>query len=183
MVIGGGAAFRFSSNSPKAKQAWLSQDNNNNNNNNNQQPTKSISQTASATRLGLSLRQPPAAMQSPIARTSPRCTECSGRCQCPSGGQCQRATGVRRVHLIPKFHQQSGDANVQREKNAPGLVVSRKGNTPTNVPDRVGNLWLTYDFNPAWQGDVDARYVASRRCMPTMPTPRPCFRTRSTAVF
>jgi iron complex outermembrane receptor protein len=41
------------------------------------------------------------------------------------------------------------------------VVVSRKGNTPTNVPDRVGNLWLTYDFSPKWQGGVDARYVAS----------------------
>ncbi|VVO24733.1 Ferrichrome outer membrane transporter/phage receptor [Pseudomonas fluorescens] len=47
------------------------------------------------------------------------------------------------------------------EKNAAGVVVSRKGNTPTNVPQRVGNLWLTYDFAPAWQGGVDARYVAS----------------------
>ncbi|PKA68669.1 iron complex outermembrane receptor protein [Pseudomonas baetica] len=47
------------------------------------------------------------------------------------------------------------------EKNAAGAVVSRKGNTPTNVPDRVGNLWLTYDFSPQWQGGVDARYVAS----------------------
>ena len=47
------------------------------------------------------------------------------------------------------------------EKNAAGVVVSRKGNTPTNVPDRVGNLWLTYDFAPQWQGGVDARYVAS----------------------
>ncbi|VVO39290.1 TonB-dependent receptor [Pseudomonas fluorescens] len=47
------------------------------------------------------------------------------------------------------------------EKNAAGVVVSRKGNTPTNVPKQVGNLWLTYDFAPAWQGGVDARYVAS----------------------
>ena len=47
------------------------------------------------------------------------------------------------------------------EKNSAGAVVSRKGNTPTNVPDRVGNLWLTYDFSPQWQGGVDARYVAS----------------------
>jgi len=47
------------------------------------------------------------------------------------------------------------------EKNAAGVVVSRKGNTPTNVPDQVANLWLTYDFAPSWQGGVDARYVAS----------------------
>ena len=37
----------------------------------------------------------------------------------------------------------------------------RKGKTPPNVPERVGNLWLTYDFDPAWQGGVDARYVSS----------------------
>ncbi|AZD85519.1 Outer membrane vitamin B12 receptor BtuB [Pseudomonas chlororaphis subsp. aureofaciens] len=47
------------------------------------------------------------------------------------------------------------------EKNAAGVVVSRKGNTPTNVPDRVGNLWLTYDLAPQWQTGVDVRYVAS----------------------
>ncbi len=39
-------------------------------------------------------------------------------------------------------------------------MVSRKGNTPTNVPKRVGNLWLTYDFADDWQGGVDTRYVA-----------------------
>ncbi|WP_432754352.1 TonB-dependent receptor [Pseudomonas sp. WMBT8] len=47
-----------------------------------------------------------------------------------------------------------------KEKIASGAVVSRKGNTPTNVPKRVGNLWLTYDIAPAWQGGVDVRYVA-----------------------
>jgi iron complex outermembrane receptor protein len=47
------------------------------------------------------------------------------------------------------------------EKTASGAVVSRKGNTPTNVPKQVGNLWLTYDFAEDWQGGVDARYVAS----------------------
>lgn len=47
------------------------------------------------------------------------------------------------------------------EKNAAGTIVSRKGNTPTNVPDRIANLWLTYDFAPRLQGGVDARYVAS----------------------
>ncbi|TDV63446.1 TonB-dependent receptor-like protein [Pseudomonas sp. LP_7_YM] len=35
------------------------------------------------------------------------------------------------------------------------------GNTPANVPGRVGNLWLAYDFTPDWQGGMDARYVAS----------------------
>lgn len=42
-----------------------------------------------------------------------------------------------------------------------GVSVSRKGNTPTNVPDNVANAWLTYDIASAWQAGVDARYVDS----------------------
>jgi iron complex outermembrane receptor protein len=42
-----------------------------------------------------------------------------------------------------------------------GRAVSRKGNTPTNVPDQVGNFWVTYDILPAWQVGMDARYVDS----------------------
>jgi iron complex outermembrane receptor protein len=42
-----------------------------------------------------------------------------------------------------------------------GKAVSRKGNTPTNVPNHVGNLWLTYEIVPTWQVGMDARYVAS----------------------
>jgi len=30
-----------------------------------------------------------------------------------------------------------------------------------NVPDRVANLWLTYDFTSNWQGGIDARHVAA----------------------
>ncbi|MFH6600674.1 TonB-dependent receptor [Ectopseudomonas khazarica] len=46
-------------------------------------------------------------------------------------------------------------------ENVAGQSVSRKGNTPTNVPDQVANLWLTYDLAPRWQVGVDSRYVAS----------------------
>src|SRR5690606_22170677 len=46
-------------------------------------------------------------------------------------------------------------------ENAGGVVVSRKGRAPVNVPERVGNLWLSYDFSPAWQAGVDARYVSA----------------------
>ncbi len=42
------------------------------------------------------------------------------------------------------------------------VAVSRAGNTPTNIPARVANLWLIYSFTPEWQGGIDARYVASR---------------------
>jgi len=42
-----------------------------------------------------------------------------------------------------------------------GKSVSRKGNTPVNVPANVANLWLTYSFDPAWSAGVDVRYVDS----------------------
>ena len=42
-----------------------------------------------------------------------------------------------------------------------GQSVSRKGNTPSNVPDQVANLWLTYDLTSHWQVGADSRHVAS----------------------
>ncbi|MBD9415601.1 TonB-dependent receptor [Pseudomonas sp. PDM16] len=42
-----------------------------------------------------------------------------------------------------------------------GVSVSRKGNTPINVPDNVANLWLTYDITSDWAAGVDVRYVDS----------------------
>lgn len=42
-----------------------------------------------------------------------------------------------------------------------GAIYSRKGKNPVNIPDRVANLWLTYDVAPDWQLGVDARYVSS----------------------
>ena len=39
--------------------------------------------------------------------------------------------------------------------------MSRAGNSPSNVPDKVANLWLTYDVAPRWQLGMDTRYVAS----------------------
>ncbi|MGE8416239.1 MAG: TonB-dependent receptor [Pseudomonas sp.] len=71
------------------------------------------------------------------------------------------------LHITPKLLAQANVAWVDaeydefNEKIASGAVVSRKGNTPTNVPDKLANLWLTYDLSPSWQTGVDARYVAS----------------------
>ena len=42
-----------------------------------------------------------------------------------------------------------------------GVVISRKGKNPVNIPERVANLWLTYDVGPDWQVGADARYVSS----------------------
>jgi iron complex outermembrane receptor protein len=46
-------------------------------------------------------------------------------------------------------------------ENVGGRSVSRKGNTPTNIPERVANLWLTYDIGTDWQVGGDGRYVSS----------------------
>lgn len=37
--------------------------------------------------------------------------------------------------------------------------VSRAGNRPPNVPEQVGNLWLTWAFAPEWKARGAARYV------------------------
>ena len=42
-----------------------------------------------------------------------------------------------------------------------GVLYSRKGKNPVNIPDRVANLWLTYDLDPSWQIGGDSRYVSS----------------------
>ncbi|MGG7599256.1 TonB-dependent receptor [Pseudomonas sp. WC1] len=46
-------------------------------------------------------------------------------------------------------------------ENIGGVVYSRKGKNPVNIPDRVANLWLTYDLAPGWQVGADARYVSA----------------------
>ncbi|EZH84313.1 TonB-dependent receptor [Ectopseudomonas composti] len=46
-------------------------------------------------------------------------------------------------------------------ENVGGVAVSRKGKNPVNIPERVANLWLTYDVTPVWQVGADARYVSS----------------------
>lgn len=68
--------------------------------------------------------------------------------------------------MNPKLLAEANYAYVDAEfddftENVGGVPVSRKGNTPTNVPDQVANAWLTYDLTPAWQVGVDARYVDS----------------------
>lgn len=86
----------------------------------------------------------------------------------PVGQQTSRGIELASsLHITPKLLAQANFAWVDaeygefNEKIASGAVVSRKGNTPTNVPDRLANLWLTYDLSPNWQTGVDARYVAS----------------------
>ena len=43
-----------------------------------------------------------------------------------------------------------------------GVAVSRNGNTPPNVPEKVANAWLSWNFMPAWTASTGARYVGAR---------------------
>lgn len=41
-------------------------------------------------------------------------------------------------------------------------AVSRAGNRPTNIPEIVSNIYLTWDANASWSTTVEARYVGDR---------------------
>lgn len=43
-----------------------------------------------------------------------------------------------------------------------GAAVSRNGNVPTDVPERVANLWASYRFLPEWTLSGGVRYVGKR---------------------
>ncbi|HUG59986.1 MAG TPA: TonB-dependent receptor, partial [Candidimonas sp.] len=43
-----------------------------------------------------------------------------------------------------------------------GVAVSRNGNTPTDVPERLANLWLSWRFLPGWTASTGLRYVGKR---------------------
>lgn len=81
----------------------------------------------------------------------------------------QTSRGVElagKLQLTPQFLAEANYAYVDAQYDAfneavGGVSVSRKGNTPINVPDSVANLWLTYSLDEAWQVGVDSRYVAS----------------------
>jgi iron complex outermembrane recepter protein len=43
-----------------------------------------------------------------------------------------------------------------------GATVSRAGNVPIAVPQRLANLWVSWRFAPAWTGIVGVKYVGKR---------------------
>ena len=43
-----------------------------------------------------------------------------------------------------------------------GNLVSRDGNTPAGVPERMANLWVDWRFLPQWQALAGVRYVGPR---------------------
>lgn len=42
------------------------------------------------------------------------------------------------------------------------VAVSRKGNVPTNVPEKTTNAWLDWQITDAWRASTGARYVDER---------------------
>lgn len=43
-----------------------------------------------------------------------------------------------------------------------GASVSRNGNVPTDVPERVANAWVSWKFAPQWTASAGVRYVGKR---------------------
>ena len=92
--------------------------------------------------------------------TLPNVTEQAGQ---------QTSTGIElaaSLKITPQVLAAGNFAWVRAEydefnENIGGVVYSRKGKTPVNIPERTANLWLTWDFAPGWQVGADARYVAS----------------------
>lgn len=84
------------------------------------------------------------------------------------GGQ-QSSRGVEfSASLLPFKHWRT-DFNVaildakydKLVESVGGVNVSRAGNTPTDVPERVANAWVYYQ-QPGWQAGLGARFVGAR---------------------
>lgn len=70
------------------------------------------------------------------------------------------------LQLMPTLLVEANYAYVDAEYDefneaVAGASVSRKGNTPVNVPDSVANLWLTWSLTPVLELGADMRYVDS----------------------
>lgn len=47
-------------------------------------------------------------------------------------------------------------------ESANSVAVSRAGNVPTDVPERVANAWVSWKFAPQWTASAGVRYVGRR---------------------
>lgn len=81
------------------------------------------------------------------------------------GGQ-QSSTGLEFAASLTPFEHWRTDFNLaildaKYDKLLEAGGVSRAGNTPTDVPERVANAWIYYQ-QPAWQAGLGARLVGAR---------------------
>lgn len=86
----------------------------------------------------------------------------------PIGEQSSRGIEAQAgVRLSPHWRLQGNlavlsaqyDKFIQKVGN---VAVSRAGNRPTNIPELVSNIYLTWDANAFWSATVEARYVGDR---------------------
>ena len=63
-----------------------------------------------------------------------------------------------------------------------GVAVSRNGNVPTDVPERVANVWLDWRFLPDWTLGGGARYVGERNTDNANTVALPSFTTLDLAL-
>lgn len=63
-----------------------------------------------------------------------------------------------------------------------GVAVSRSGNVPTDVPERVANLWLSWRLLPEWTLSGGLRYVGKRYADNANTLELPAFTTADVAV-
>lgn len=80
------------------------------------------------------------------------------------------ARGVEGTLSLPLAKTLQLDANVALLRaryddfieSAGGVAVSRAGKVPTDVPQRLANVWLGWTFLPAWTASAGLRHVGKR---------------------
>lgn len=86
----------------------------------------------------------------------------------PVGEQSSRGLEAQvGIRLNPYWRLQGNVAllSAQYDKfiqNVGGVAVSRAGNRPTSIPEKVANVFLTWDANASWSTTLEARYVGDR---------------------
>lgn len=86
----------------------------------------------------------------------------------PVGQQSSRGIEVSAAYRITPRFQASGNFSLVAARyddfteKVGNAAVSRQGNRPTNIPARVGNLWLSYSPVADWRIGGDLRYVSDR---------------------
>ncbi|RZT41772.1 TonB-dependent receptor [Cupriavidus agavae] len=71
------------------------------------------------------------------------------------------------VEFLPGWRVDANAAVLQARyddftESVGGAAVSRAGNVPTDVPERLANVWLTWRFLPGWTAGTGIRYVGRR---------------------
>ncbi|MFZ2854644.1 MAG: TonB-dependent siderophore receptor [Rhodocyclaceae bacterium] len=86
----------------------------------------------------------------------------------PVGKQTSRGIELSAAYKLTSSLQLAGNVSHVRaaydefNETVGSTVVSRAGNRPTNTPENVANLWLTYKPDAHWETGADYRYVSSR---------------------